>query len=233
MPIFTVGSGPWLADSGTPTFTTTTYLPSFLTQTAATTTAPLSTVMIRQTGTAQSTVWRWLPYWGGNDNFSATAALAEQQRRALYREQQLMLDNANMLARAYQTRPAAPELTTPAIVDRQKRRAKAMKRARRLLLAFLTPEQRKDFLENGGFNVTGRSGQVYRLNYGHSANIDAPHLGGRLCVHPVNIAELPVEDTLISQLLHLKEDDDALIRIANLHPGIGLRRAAPPPLVLH
>lgn len=94
-------------------------------------------------------------------------------------------------------------------------------RARALLRSVLTAEQWTSFCEVKMFEIEGRSGQRYRVHHGRIANIEVPALGYRLCVHPDPRVNMPVEDVLVSQVLHLRADDLGLARTANVHPGLG------------
>lgn len=92
-------------------------------------------------------------------------------------------------------------------------------RARELLLSFLTEEQRAEFAVNKNFIVEAASGTRYRITYGRIANIQVLELGHvkhRLCVHPAN-EDIPVEDVMLSQLLHLRADEAELVLRANIH----------------
>jgi hypothetical protein len=95
----------------------------------------------------------------------------------------------------------------------------AKERARELLLSFLTEEQRAEFAVNKNFIVEAASGTRYRITYGRIANIQVLELGHvkhRLCVHPAN-EDIPVEDVMLSQLLHLRADEAELVLRANIH----------------
>ena len=76
------------------------------------------------------------------------------------------------------------------------------------------------------------SGKKYRINRGRSANIDVLDETGKvvrsLCVHPRE--GVPDADTMLSQALMLRHDEEALLRMANVHsPNHGFRRR---PIVL-
>lgn len=98
----------------------------------------------------------------------------------------------------------------------------ARQRARDLLISMLTPDQRKEFDDSQAFTLLAQSGKRYRITHGIIANIEALSRKGvvthRLCAHPHNASELPVEDTLIAQLLHLRADEAGFLRGANRHP---------------
>jgi hypothetical protein len=93
-------------------------------------------------------------------------------------------------------------------------------KARELLCSFLTEEQRIEFEAHKRFTVVGKD-KIYRINYGFIANIEVLSMNRQrqhaLCVHPENDG-LPIEDIMLSQLLHLRADEAALVRRANVHP---------------
>jgi hypothetical protein len=105
----------------------------------------------------------------------------------------------------------------------EERRQAAAARARQLLLGELDPVQRAQFEAEGHFVVIGRRGGRYRIRPAVSANIDTldrrGRVTGRLCVHPQRAYDFPVEDVMLAQLLHLRDDERALLRIANRHPA--------------
>jgi hypothetical protein len=101
------------------------------------------------------------------------------------------------------------------------------RRAEALLQAHLTPDQQRQLAQEDWFMIDSKSGKKYRINRGRSANIDVLDETGKvvrsLCVHPGEA--VPDADTMLSQALMLKHDEEALLRIANVH-GInhGFRR---------
>jgi hypothetical protein len=107
-------------------------------------------------------------------------------------------------------------------VEEQRQAASA--RARELLLGELDPVQRAQFLAEGCFEVIGKRAR-YRIRPAISANIDVlrrrggGRVYGRLCVHPQGAHRMPVEDTMLAQLLHLRDDEARLLEIANRHPA--------------
>jgi hypothetical protein len=106
----------------------------------------------------------------------------------------------------------------------EERRQAASERARQLLLGELDPVQRAQFEVEGHFVHLGRRGVRYRIRPFLSANIDVLRRTGkvreRLCVHPDGAYGMPVEDTMLAQLLHLRDDERALLKIANHHPAL-------------
>lgn len=123
---------------------------------------------------------------------------------------------------AYASREARAMAEEIAATNRRNRDA-AERRARELLESFLDPVQLAEFRDNGSFIVQGAR-STYRINRGRIANIDV--LTGRsrrrlrrLCVHPENQAVMPIEDIMLSQLLHLRSNERRLLETANVHPA--------------
>jgi hypothetical protein len=107
----------------------------------------------------------------------------------------------------------------------EERRQAAAARARQLLLGELDAVQRAQFEAERYFIHIGRRGRRYRIRPAVSANIDVlSRRGGRvlerLCVHPQGAHRMPVEDTMLAQLLHLRDDEARLLQIANRHPAL-------------
>lgn len=99
-------------------------------------------------------------------------------------------------------------------------RKAAQHRAQELLFSFLTEAQRIEYQENKSFTVVCKRG-VYRIKYGRIANIEvlrpnSDRVQHRLCVHPKDL-DLPVEDIMVSQLLHLRNNEAELLARANVH----------------
>lgn len=104
----------------------------------------------------------------------------------------------------------------------------AERKARRLLLAHLTPEQRDEFERLQRFHVVGADGKLYRINRGWAGNLqlietgpDGGFITEQLCVHPRE--QTPVEDNMLIQKLMLETVPAELRRIANV---TRMRRAA-------
>jgi hypothetical protein len=114
---------------------------------------------------------------------------------------------AAMRPAAPATPPAAPE--TPAA------------RAEKLLLAFLTPEQRRQYREEGAILVPGRIHPQYRIRKGRVANVEVLDPQGqvlhRLCAHPA--PPVPNADTMLAQLLMLNHHEQEFVATANRHPA--------------
>jgi hypothetical protein len=98
----------------------------------------------------------------------------------------------------------------------------AQDRARDLLLAHLTPKQRRTFEENGWFVVEGgKTGRPYRIRAKEDlvANIDVVEDDRtlyRLCGH-CGLKEVPLGDHLLAQKLMLEGAEEEFLRLANRH----------------
>lgn len=90
-------------------------------------------------------------------------------------------------------------------------------------MSFLDDKQRAEFDADRAFTIeNAKSRRRYRITHGRIANIEvlSRRTGRRLhrlCVHPAN-EDLPIEDVMLSQLLHLRADEDGLVARANVHP---------------
>lgn len=94
-------------------------------------------------------------------------------------------------------------------------------KAEDLLRRLLDPDQLAQLEARGYFDVSGTHGRRYRIRRGKIANIevfDGNIARHRLCVHPVGAHELPVGDVMAAQLLHLRANENEVLRIANRHP---------------
>jgi hypothetical protein len=163
--------------------------------------------MTNMTFTLSDTVWRG---WNGAYQETAEARAAREAEFA-----QAQAD----LSRAQQQRLAE--------------RAVASARAEELLLSLLTPEQAASYRERGWFEVRGSQGGRWRIrNRGQSGNVDLmPEIGeereATYCAHPPG--SLPDADAHTAQMLQLVTDEDAFLKVANLH----WRRPAPRPVQAH
>lgn len=97
------------------------------------------------------------------------------------------------------------------------------RRARALLLRFLTPGQRAQFKRHECFEHRGQHG-IYTLRLGRSYNVGFTPLPQSqkqeavLCAIPQGAGEMPVEDIVLSQLLWLRRDEDGFWATANAGP---------------
>lgn len=99
-------------------------------------------------------------------------------------------------------------------------RAAAEAKAEELLRANLSEAQRQELEQHDWFLVIGKTGEIFRIRRGRSANVDVidPKTGAivkRLCAHP-NV-HCPDADTMLAQKLHLEDDAQSFIRVANDH----------------
>lgn len=101
-----------------------------------------------------------------------------------------------------------------------RRKKEADDRAEVLLLSHLTPKQKEDYRKHKYICFKGRSGANYRIRAGsHVGNVDVMDARGkevmhRLCAHPLSV---PMPDTLLTQLFHLRHHEADFLRIANRH----------------
>jgi len=99
---------------------------------------------------------------------------------------------------------------------------RARERSRRLLLRCLAPAQRAEFERTRSFKVRGQSGQVYRILYGSTANVQVLGHNGkvdwRLCAGPVGV---PIPALMLAQKLMLETREPEFLRIAARSLGTG------------
>lgn len=98
----------------------------------------------------------------------------------------------------------------------------AEERARELLLSLLPEDQKDPYRLTGVFEIIGSHGTRYRIRRGVAGNIDwldaDGHVGGNLCCHaPQGGGDrwIPTADVMVGQLLALKTDEPAFLRVAN------------------
>ncbi len=96
--------------------------------------------------------------------------------------------------------------------------SRARDKARQLLLARLSPEQRGDYERHRHFFVNAPSGRRYRIRHGRARNIDQVDPAGcrirTLCAHPA--IDCPDEDTMLTQKLWLETQEELFLRTANV-----------------
>lgn len=127
--------------------------------------------------------------------------------------------------------------------ERTRTRNEATARAEAWLLTLLDDDQKRDYQQNGTFDIIGSHGGRYRIHQGSMGNVEwiAPLTEANeatssrqnmLCAHP-NMRQgwLPHADVAIGQMLALVTDEPEFLRLANVHSGRrpnheGLRRAA-------
>jgi hypothetical protein len=114
---------------------------------------------------------------------------------------------------------AERELHRLAYEERQKQQRDAIVRSRELLLAHLTPAQRKTFEENDWFVVKGgKTGRHYRIGTkSYAGNIvilgKDDKMEGSICCHADH---LPLYDHHLAQKLALMYDEERFLRIGNI-----------------
>jgi hypothetical protein len=94
-------------------------------------------------------------------------------------------------------------------------REAAKQKANELLLAHLTPEQRRTFEENEWFVVEGgKTKQKYKINiHSYAGNIEVVGMNQRLCCHADS--RIPQGDQLLAQKVMLELAEDDFLRLAN------------------
>lgn len=104
--------------------------------------------------------------------------------------------------------------------EEEKKRKAASKRARELLLANLSKEQREQFSKDKTFKVIGGDGAFFEIGLGRSGNVREVDKDGkgiaRFCIHPAEM--VPDEDTMLAQKLLLETDPASFRKIANRTP---------------
>src|SRR5215467_9606752 len=88
-------------------------------------------------------------------------------------------------------------------------------RARKLLLAHLTPEQRESLVQLGYFVVRGNcTGDEYQIWAGTTFNVVRVRDGVRFCFQPhLPHVRLPLADIVLGQALLLRHDEDRVLRM--------------------
>lgn len=107
-------------------------------------------------------------------------------------------------------------------IARASPRLSPRERAQQLLESRLSAEQRTELAQHGYFHVVGSRGRRYRIRaQGVNGNVEwVDNDGvvlGRLCAHPSG--SLPHADYWLAQMLALQHDEDAFLRVANVHAG--------------
>ena len=94
--------------------------------------------------------------------------------------------------------------------------AAALKRAEALLLACLTDEQKHELVTDKRFNVVTPSGKRYRIKRHTHGNVllldDHGEPVRRYCAQPGGV---PDDDAILAQVLALRTDEAAFLRVAN------------------
>jgi hypothetical protein len=97
-------------------------------------------------------------------------------------------------------------------------KAAASDRALGLLLTYVSPEERSELERTGLLPCTGASGYRYRLRLQYEQNVlvfdpSGSNCLGKLCAYPR--IDVPVYDSVLTQYLHLKFDEEAYWGKAN------------------
>lgn len=161
-------------------------------------------------GCSASTTFQIDPWVAWNRTYAATPSIAD-----------------GMTVRRVETpeeEAAARELRR--IADRERsiqiegERKMARDRAQRILQENLTDAQREELAQKGYFSLEvyeGDQRRRYRINRGRSRNVQQVDDNGRvlktLCAHP--LIACPDEDTMLAQMLMIKNQEQQFLRIAN------------------
>lgn len=196
------GLGGWTFTSTTSTDTTPYYWDSFGTA---------STVTVTVTASYANSIWFNLNSsdWQGGQLGQQQGNL---QGQGMGYESQMA--NAQQ-ARNQAAQQALPQQRPPTYSQLQVNSAAA--KARTLLLSVLSPEQRAEYTKSKTFIVRGNAGGLYRITHGRIGNVIVLNAADfkpthALCAHPDGV---PIEDVLVAQLLHLRDDEAAFGRVAN------------------
>lgn len=101
-------------------------------------------------------------------------------------------------------------------------RVRAKERALRLLREQLTDEQKAELAEKRYFSLStidSKSGEHrhYRIHQGSAGNVEQVDANGkklkRFCIHPT--IACPEEDTMLTQMLWLRTQEEEFLRVAN------------------
>lgn len=122
-------------------------------------------------------------------------------------------------------RRAREEAHVRAMAEQKKaeeHRARAKRRARKLLVDHLDEVQRESYEKKGFFYLYTASGKKYRIDQGTHGNVKLIEekenkILGSYCIQP---ADVPDEDAMLAQKLHLEMNEEEFLRVANF------RRAA-------
>lgn len=153
---------------------------------------------------------RWIEQEGWGVQHEQYMALA--RGRVAYNEEQLV--------RAQEEQRRQEEEWQRQHAARDEQRKAAYARSRELLLAHLTPAQRKTFEENAWFVVQGgASKKTYRIRTtGYTGNIEemrGDRAAYRLCGHISGAYAL--HDHHVAQKISLEYDEVAFVRLCNRH----------------
>ena len=170
------------------------------------------TITITTTANVQDTVWRvWL-----NEPHArievVRAALNESERQETLRR--AAVPTPAEIEADRQRREAARIESERQEALRRAARETASKRARSLLVANLTREQRAQYEKHGYFDVQV-DGKTYRINqgtHGNVAQVDDKGPIERYCVQPDGV---PTEDAMLAQLLALRHAPHEFFAKAN------------------
>lgn len=163
--------------------------------------------------TTADTVW----YTWTSDNAYVTATDATWT-------QWVTVPNATITYGTYPTRSEEEIASERARIQeaadaRQRERLEAVRKAKALLASLLDEKQREQLERQRFFEFVSQTGRKMRIKQGYSRNVDELGEDGKrirtLCAHPGNY-ELVEEDHMVAQLLALRHQEEAFLRVANV-----------------
>jgi hypothetical protein len=204
------------------TFTTSTLWNNNSTQTA-TTTSSIRYVTITQTVSSTMRLYT-SPTW--TDQWTAPTWSSIQDDRQWLAQQRMAAQQQNAalaMELQRQARPYGAGIAAPAV--HRTRENPAARRARELLLSYLSDDQRRTFEEHNWFVVIGgRSGRRYRISgVSYAGNVqllcaDNDNIEATFCGHCND--NIPLGDQLLAQKVMLEIDEPAYIALANRRPAM-------------
>lgn len=167
-------------------------------------TSSSTAITVASSGTTTGTYWfEWV-------GVQEQKRLSKAERKQAAVEEQVRRDRMVLAAKEQKVRE----------LELQRKRAIAEEKAEALLVSHLTPEQERAWKENKAFFVTSKSGKRFQIAKGHGGNLHEVDANGkklaRLCVH-VDY-QIPAQDNCLAQVLALRFNEDALLKVANRSP---------------
>lgn len=101
----------------------------------------------------------------------------------------------------------------------RKQQKRSARRAKKLLLHHLQPEQRKQLRRKGHFDVIGSRGTVFRISSSFPFNVRLAGFAKRSRVFFCTEAEdpdIPKWDVMLAQKLMIEADEGEFLKVANL-----------------
>jgi hypothetical protein len=174
-----------------------------------------------------------------NTGTSTYTTVTSNQLWQTWTSQQTYGNSSNTYYQGINQAPMTPEELARHNEAMEKAKAKrevARVRARSLLGSMLTEEQKQYMERHGYIPVIGSKGRRYhiRTTGGASGNValvgDDDSVIGRFCAHPGPTHDgqvIPSEDQFLAQLLHIQDDEDSFLEVANIVDGYNPVRRHP------